>query len=174
MDSFSDTTRKYLGSQCKTVWNSKDTHFIWVQQTRFCLSAKECCAHGCEHLPVFSIKPRHILFWGIWMIYWLMHYSRVTLLTSFKALLQTSYLGESLGVFWQIVCNEVKEEQNQLICFSKWNKTNVKTYPLIQSKLNNVEQNMMSVYDNDIKIQLQNYKIVFKHTGSEEIQGMAK
>lgn len=33
---------------------------------------------------------------------------------------------------------------------------------------------MMDEYDNDIKIQLQNYKIVLKHTGSKEIQGMAK
>ena len=49
------------------------------------------------------------------MFYCLISYSTVTLLTSFKALLQTSYFGESLGVFWQIVCNEIKEEQNQPI-----------------------------------------------------------
>lgn len=85
-----------------------------------------------------------------------MSYSTVTLLTSFKALLQTSYFGESLGVFWQIVCNEVKEKKSQLTYFIKYNKTNVQTYPLIHSKLNNAECNIMDEYDSDIKIQLQN------------------
>jgi hypothetical protein len=36
---------------------------------------------------------------GFHMAHHLMSYSAITLLTSFKALLQTSYFGESLGVF---------------------------------------------------------------------------
>lgn len=35
---------------------------------------------------------------------WVRSRQAPTLLASFKARLQTSYLGLSLGVFWQIVC----------------------------------------------------------------------
>lgn len=98
----------------------------------------------------------------------------VTLLTSFKALLQTSYFGESLGVFWQIVCNKVKEEKHSLTAFTQYNKTNAQAYPLTHSKLHNAKHNIMDGYDDDIKIQWRNYEIVFTHTESKWIEEMVK
>lgn len=38
----------------------------------------------------------------------------LTLLTACKAFLHSSYCGESLGVFWQIVCNTKSQAIDQL------------------------------------------------------------
>ena len=108
------------------------------------------------------------------MVSCLMSFSTHTLLTSFKALLQTSYFGESLGVFWQIVCNEVKQEKNQLIYFIKYNKTITQTEPLSHSKLNNAEHNTVDGCANNITIQSETQEMVFKYTESKNIQDMVK
>lgn len=104
--------RARLRKAIKILISLKYSKYYFVSQL-----PKECCKWHWE-LPKFNIKPRctHFQDADRFTVWW-DSYSTVTLLTSFRALLQASYFGESFGVFWQIVCSDVKEKQKSTSLF---------------------------------------------------------